>query len=167
MKRPLVAAVVLAALAGCTTTNPNVVNYYEAQQMSTVLDGVVVSTRPVVIEGSQSGLGAAAGGMVGAIAGSSAGHPYSNEAAIASVIGAVIGGMLGNAAERTGTREEAVELLVQLRNGERRAIVQAVVGEPLIVGDSVIIVTSGGRTRVTKAPAVVPTGVPPPATPQS
>jgi len=159
MKRLLVAAAVMAALAACTTTSPDVVTRYDAQRMSTVLDGVVLSTRPVVVEGSQSGIGAAAGGVTGAIAGSTVGGR--REGAVGGVLGAVVGGVVGNAVERFGTREEAVELLIQLKNGERRAIVQAKGGESINPGDSVVLVTTGGKVRVTKAP--VPTqGVPTP-----
>jgi outer membrane lipoprotein SlyB len=45
-----------------------------------------------------------------------------------------------------------VEILVQLKNGERRAIVQAKAAEVLVAGDPVIIVTTGSKVRVTKAP---------------
>ena len=48
------------------------------------------------------------------------------------------------------------EILVQLRNGDRRAIVQAKGSETLNPGDAVIIVTTGGKARVTRAPAVQP-----------
>ena len=112
------------------------------------------SVRPVVVEGSQSGIGAVSGGVVGGIAGSSVGG--SRESAAIGVIGAVAGGVIGNAMERAGTREAAVELLVQLRNGERRAIVQAQGKDQFLPGDAVILVTTGGKTRVTRAPAVVP-----------
>jgi outer membrane lipoprotein SlyB len=50
------------------------------------------------------------------------------------------------------TKEEAFEIIVQLRNGERRAIVQAKGNETLFAGDSVIIVTSGNKVRVARAP---------------
>ena len=78
--------------------------------------------------------------------------------AVVGVLGAVAGAVVGNAIERTGTREEAVEILLQLRNGERRAIVQAKGHETLNPGDAVIIVTTGGKTRVTRAPGVAPSG---------
>ncbi|MDQ6681608.1 MAG: hypothetical protein M3Y67_11700, partial [Pseudomonadota bacterium] len=74
---------------------------------------------------------------------------------VIGLLGAVVGGVLGNAAERAGTRENAVEILIQLRNGERRAIVQAQGGEVLAPGDAVVLVTSGGKTRVTRAPVVL------------
>ena len=153
MMRPiktLFAAAALATLAACSTTSPDVIQRGEAQRMSQVLDGTVLSVRPVVVEGSQSGVGGVAGGVVGGIAGSSVGGH--REAAVVGVLGAVAGAVIGNAVERMSTREEAVEVLVQLRNGERRAIVQARGNENFVVGEPVIIVTTGNKTRVTRAP---------------
>jgi len=68
----------------------------------------------------------------------------------------VVGGVIGNAVERASTREEAVELMVQLKNGERRAVVQAKGNETFAAGDQVILVTTGGKVRVARAPAVTP-----------
>jgi outer membrane lipoprotein SlyB len=113
-------------------------------------DATVLSVRPVVVEGSQSGVGGVAGGVVGGIAGASVGGH--RESAIVGVIGAVAGAVAGNAIERMSTREEAVEVLVQLRNGERRAIVQAKGNENFVSGEPVIIVTTGGKARVSRAP---------------
>lgn len=163
MKRLFAATAVLVALGACSTSSPDVISRGDAQRMSTVLDGVVLSTRPVVVEGSQSGVGATAGGITGAVAGASVGG--NRESVAVGVIGAVVGGVIGNAVERMGTREQAVEILVQLRSGERRAIVQAQAGEVFNPGDSVVIVTTGSRVRVTKAPAVQPS--PAPAAPRS
>jgi outer membrane lipoprotein SlyB len=156
MKRPVtataVAAGMLAILAACSTTSPDVISRNDAQHMSTVLDAVVLSTRPVVVEGTQSGIGATAGAVAGGVAGSSVGGR--REGLAVGVIGAVIGGVVGNVVERGTTREEAVEILVQLKNGERRAVVQARAGETFAPGDPVILVTTGGRARVTRAPVV-------------
>ena len=152
MKKLLVAAATLTLLAGCTTTSPDVISRNDAQRMSTVVDAVVLSTRPVVVDGTQSGIGAAVGSVAGGVAGSSVGG--SREAIVVGVLGAVVGGVIGNAVERNTTREDAVEILVQLKNGERRSVVQAKAGETLAVGDAVILVTTGGKVRVTKAPAV-------------
>lgn len=153
MKR-LFAAITVAALAACTTTSPDVVSKNEAQRLSTVQDGVILSTRQVVVEGQQSGIGATAGGIAGGVAGASVGGR--REGIVVGVIGAVVGGVVGNAVERLGTREEAVELLIQMKNGERRSIVQAKAGETLSPGDSVILITTGGKVRVTRAPVVTP-----------
>lgn len=154
MKRPLVVAIACTVLAACTTTSPDVISRYDAQRMSTVIDAVVLSARPVVVDGSQSGVGATAGGVVGGIAGASVGGR--RESMVVGVLGAVVGGVVGNAVERSSTREEAVEVLVQLKNGERRAIVQARAGEVLNPGDAVVIVTTGSKVRVTRAPVVTP-----------
>jgi len=153
MKNVLMAAIV-AALGACATSSPDVVQRGDAQSLSQVQDGTVLSIRPVTVDGSQSGAGAVAGGVIGGVAGSSVGG--SRESLAVGVLGAVLGGVIGNAAERAGTRENAVEMLIQLRNGERRAIVQAVGGETIAPGDAVVLVTTGGKTRVTRAPQPVP-----------
>jgi outer membrane lipoprotein SlyB len=159
MKSPLLPTVLAiafsAALAACSTTSPDVIQKGDAQRMSQIQDGTVLSVRPVVVEGSQSGVGAVTGGVVGGVAGSTVGGH--REGAVVGVLAAVAGAVVGNAVERMGTREEAVEILVQLRNGERRAIVQAKGNETLQPGDQVILVTTGGKTRVSRAPLVVPT----------
>lgn len=155
MKKVLL-AVVVAALAACSTTSPDVIQPGDAQRMSQVQDATVLSVRPVVVEGSQSGIGGASGAVIGGVAGSSVGGR--RESMAVGVLGAVAGAVVGNAIERSGTREQALEILVQLRNGERRAIVQAQGNEAFHPGDPVILVTTGGRTRVTRAPAVAPSG---------
>lgn len=147
----LTVGLALSALLGaCSTTSPDVIQRGDAQRMSQVQDATVLSVRPVTVEGKQSGIGGTAGGVVGAVAGSSVGGH--RESAVVGVIGAVAGAVLGNVIERSATREDAVEVLVQLRNGERRAIVQAKGNETLAAGDPVILVTTGGKTRVSRAP---------------
>lgn len=160
MKKTLLALAVIS-LAACSTTSPDVIQRGDAQRMSQVQDATVLSVRPVTVEGNQSGIGATAGGVAGAVAGSSVGGR--REAVVVGVLGAVAGAVVGNAVERAGTREDAVEILLQLRNGERKAIVQAKGNETLNPGDAVILVTTGGKTRVTRAPAVAPAGTPVPA----
>lgn len=151
MKTLLAAAMAAATLAACSTTSPDVIQREDAQRLSQVQDGTVLSVRPVVVEGNQSGIGAAAGGVAGGVAGSSVGGK--REQVVVGVLGALAGAVAGHAMERYGTREEAVEILVQLRNGERRSIVQAKGNETLQPGDAVILVTTGGKTRVSRAPA--------------
>jgi outer membrane lipoprotein SlyB len=147
----LAAALVLSA---CSTTSPDVVQRGDAQRLSQVQDATVLSSRPVTVDGSQSGIGGVAGGVTGAIAGSSVGGR--REGQVVGVIGAVAGAVIGNAIERSATKEDALEIIVQLRNGERRAIIQAKGAEAFNSGDPVVLVTTGGKTRVTRAPAVVP-----------
>jgi outer membrane lipoprotein SlyB len=149
------ATALAATLAGCATSSPDVISRNDAQRMSTVVDATVLAVRAVTVDGSQSGAGTVAGGVVGGIAGSSIGGR--REGAVGAVLGAVAGAVVGNALERAGTREESLEIMVQLRNGERRAIVQAKGSETFRPGDAVIIVTTGSKVRVSLAPMVSPT----------
>jgi outer membrane lipoprotein SlyB len=160
--RQVLSALAVAALAACTTSNPDVVRRYETQRLSQVYDATVLSVRPVTVEGSQTGLGAGAG--AGAVAGGVAGSTIGGhrDSIVGGVVGAVVGGVIGNAVERGATRENALEIVVQLRNGERRAIVQGMGGEPFAPGDPVVLVTTGGRTRISRAPQ--PGAYPAPAT---
>jgi len=151
MKNLLVLSLVVA-LGACSTSSPDVIQRGDAQRLSEVQDATVLSIRPVTVDGNQTGMGAAAGGVVGAIAGSSVGGQ--REGQIVGVLAGVAGAVVGNAIERMGTRDEAVEILLQLKSGERRAIVQAKGSEILLPGDPVILVTTGGKVRVTKAPVI-------------
>ena len=159
--RQLLTALAACALAACTTSNPDVVRRYETQRLSQVYDATVLSVRPVTVEGSQSGIGAGAGAVAGGVAGSTIGGH--RDSIVGGVLGAVVGGVIGNAVERGATRENAVEIVVQLRNGERRAVVQALGNETYAPGDPVVLVTTGGRTRIARAPQAG--GYPPPAYP--
>lgn len=147
----VVAVGMVVGLAGCASSSPDVIARGDAQRMAQVQDGVVLSIRTVTVDGNQSGAGAAVGGVVGAIGGYGA-SGVQREAQVLGVLAGVAGAAAGNAIERMATREEAVEILVQLKNGDRRAIVQAKGSETLSAGDAVIIVTTGSKVRVTKAP---------------
>ena len=151
MTKTLIAAAMAVALAACTTTSPDVVQRGDAQRLANVQDATVLSVRAVTVDGSQSGVGAATGGVLGGVAGSS--RSSGKEQAVIGIVGAVAGAVIGNAIERSATREDAVEILLQLRNGDRRAIVQAKAGENFMAGDPVVLVTTGGKSRVTRAPA--------------
>jgi len=153
MKRwTMMAALALAVtLSACSTSSPDVIQRGDAQRLSRVADGVVLSGRPVTVDGSQSGIGAAVGGVTGAVAGASRGGSSAESNVIGLLVG-VAGAAAGNAIERVATREDANELLIQLKGGERRAVVQSKGTEVLVPGDAVILVTTGGKVRVTKAP---------------
>jgi outer membrane lipoprotein SlyB len=163
MKKTLIVLASALALAACSTSSPDVVQRGDAQRMSQVQDATVLSVRPVTIDGSQGGAGGLTGGVLGGIAGSS--RSSGRESVAIGVVGAVAGAVIGNAVERAATKEDGLEILVQLRNGERRSVVQSKGNEALAAGDPVILVTTGGKTRVTRAPAVVPAGPAPIGTP--
>ncbi|MEP6506489.1 MAG: glycine zipper 2TM domain-containing protein [Betaproteobacteria bacterium] len=160
MLKKLVMVAALGTLAACQTANPDVVNRYDAQRMSSVQDATVLSLRPVTLQGRDSGVGTVGGAVIGGIAGSNVGGPRTG--GIVGIVGAIAGGLIGNAVERDATRENAVEILVQLKNGERRAVIQGLGAETFAVGDPVIMITTGGRVRVMRAPPVT-TGTATPA----
>jgi outer membrane lipoprotein SlyB len=136
-----------AVLAGCQTReSANVYSKHEAGREQLVRYATVDSVRKVVIQGSQSGVGAVAGGATGGIAGSTVGQGRGSAAA--AVIGGVAGGVLGNMGEEKLTRKDAFEIVVKLDSGELRAIVQEADVE-FQPGQRVKLVTSGGITRVT------------------
>ena len=149
---PIVA--IALALAACATSDPNVVPVYGAQRMSHVYDATVLSVRPVTIDGSQSGVGAGAGAIIGGIAGSTIGA--NSGAAIASMVGAVVGGVAGNAIERDSTKQNGVEIIVQMRDGQRRAVIQGVTSDAWAPGDPVIVIVTGGNARIARAPQAAP-----------
>lgn len=146
-----ISAVMVAFLAACASSSPDVIQRGDAQRLSQVQDGVVLTVRQVVVDGSQSGVGAAVGGVTGAVAGATRGGSNAESNVIGLLVG-VAGAVAGNTIERMATREEALEILIQLRSGERRAVVQAKGAEVLNPGDQVILITTGGKVRVAKAP---------------
>ena len=142
----------LGTLGACQTANPDAVSAYDAQRMSSVQDATVLSLRPVTLQGRDTGVGTVGGAVIGGIAGSNVGGPRTG--GIVGIVGAIAGGLIGNAVERDATQQQAVEILVQLKNGDRRAVIQGVGSETFAVGDPVIMITTGGRTRVMRAPPV-------------
>ena len=142
----LAALAASAALAGCATSKSgDVYSREEALREQTVRLATVESVRPVTIQGTRSGIGAAAGGVVGGVAGSTVGHGKGS--AIAGVLGAVGGGVAGQAVEEGTTRRPGVEITVRLQNGELRAVVQEQT-DKFVPGQKVRLLTSGGVTRV-------------------
>lgn len=142
----LAALAASAALVGCATSKSgDVYSRDEALREQTVRLATVESVRPVRIQGTRSGIGAAAGGVVGGVAGSTVGHGKGST--IAGVLGAVGGGVAGQALEEGATRKPGVEITVRLQNGELRAIVQEET-DKFVPGQKVRLLTSGGITRV-------------------
>jgi outer membrane lipoprotein SlyB len=108
----------------------------------------IEAIRSVKIEGTESGIGAAAGTVVGGVAGSNIGD--GKGAIVGSVLGAVVGGLAGAAAEEGATRQTGLEITVTLDGGRTIAIIQADKGEDFRVGDRVRILQSGGEARVSR-----------------
>ena len=147
MKTAILATTLAVALSGCfSRESADVYGKHEAGREQTVRMATVDSVRKVVLEGSRSGIGAAAGGAVGGISGSTVGQGKGSS--VASVLGAVGGGVAGSVLEEKVTRKDAFEITVRLDSGEMRAIVQEADVE-IKPGQRVRLLTSGGVTRVT------------------
>jgi outer membrane lipoprotein SlyB len=142
----LLVATACVVLAGCASSNSgDVYSRGETRREQTVRLATVESVRPVKIEGTRSGIGAAAGGVAGGVAGSAVGEGKSST--IAGVLGAVGGGIAGQAIEEGTTRRNGVEITVRLQSGELRAIVQEET-DKFVTGQKVRLVTLNGVTRV-------------------
>jgi len=139
---------VTLALAGCAGgLGPNTYSRGQVGQVGRVESGTIVEASPVLIEGTKSGVGTAAGAVIGGAAGQEIGQGDAARVA-GGVAGAVIGGVLGAAAEEGVTRQQGTRYLVQLdRNGEVITITQAD-PQPLPPGAQVWV-EYGPRTRVT------------------
>lgn len=135
-------------LSGCASSMSG--GAYERRQARTMQEvhaGTVESVRTVMIEGTKSGVGAAAGG----IAGSAIGHGGSSRSdigrTVGGVAGAVVGGVAGAAAEEGLTRQKGYEITVRLEGGRLVAITQAADDE-FRVGDRVHVISGPGAARV-------------------
>lgn len=138
-------------LGGCVVTHPDRVPVYQTQRLQTVQEATVLAVRPVMIDGQQSGGGSAIGAVVGGVAGSQIGG-Y-RDGFVGSIVGFVAGSLIGNAIERDATRSSGIELTLQMRNGDKRMIVQGQGAEVFQPGDAVTVVSDGYRARVSKSGA--------------
>lgn len=141
--------VVTAMLTGCASSKSGeVYSRDQARQAMTVQLGTVEFVKPVQVEGSQSGLGAAAGGIAGGVAGSTIGQGKGST--LASLGGAAFGALAGNLAEKKMSEVDGVEITVKLDDGKAIAVVQEN-DVMFAVGDRVRVLTGrDGTSRVVK-----------------
>lgn len=119
-------------------------------ETSTSYPGVIISARNVVVEDQEylqdNTLGIVGGGVGGALIGSQIGKGTGNT--VAAIGGALAGATAGAFAEKALKKQNAVEYIVALENGESKSVVQG--PEPtLAAGQKVwLIVSYQGRSRV-------------------
>jgi len=136
-------------LSGCASSLSG--SAYERRQGRTVQDvqlGTVEHVREVLIEGTKTGIGAAAGGLAGSVIGGGGSRRGSVGSAVGSIAGAVVGGVAGAAVEEGATKQKGLEITVRLESGRLIAITQAA-DETFNVGEKVRILSGQGVTRVT------------------
>lgn len=138
----------LLALAGCQSELRS--DYYRASSVGSVnraIKGKVVSLRPIRVT-DESGVGTASGAAVGAIAGANSSDNAAG-AAMLAVAGAVAGGVIGSIAEKSATRQEALEYVVESENGALLTLVQGGT-DRFSLGESVIVLY-GNPSRIIKS----------------
>lgn len=145
----VIAIVGSVVLSGCASSLSG--SAYERRQGRTVQDvqiGTVEHVREVLIEGTKTGIGAAAGAAAGSIIGGGGRSRGDIGSAVGGIAGAVIGGVAGAAIEEGATRQKGLEITVRLESGRMIAVTQAA-DETFNVGDRVRILSGQGVTRVT------------------
>jgi outer membrane lipoprotein SlyB len=126
----------------------NVYSRDQARKVQTPDSGTVTLVREVRIEGTKSAVGVIAGGILGAALGSTIGGGSGQ--VVATATGAVIGGLAGSAAEEGITRQNGLEITVELDSGESVVIVQAA-DDLFEVGDRVRVLRGpDGSARVVR-----------------
>lgn len=137
------AALVLAGCAG--SQSGSAYSRSQTRGEMNVRLGVVESVRTVAIEGTQSGVGALAGGAIGGIAGSNIGQGRGST--VGSILGAVAGGIAGQAIEERASKKDGLEITIKLDSGQIIAVTQEA-DEAFRPGDRVRVLSGSGATRV-------------------
>lgn len=151
LKKIIAAVVALTAclsLTGCPSSmSGGAYNRGQVREAQDVHLGYVENIRPVMIEGTQSGVGTMGGAALGGLAGSNIGK---GKGQIAGAIGgAVVGGLIGSAIEEDATHQPGLEITVRLDSGRLIAVTQAD-DEPFYRGDRVqVLIGYDGTARVT------------------
>ncbi len=143
----LIAAIAVLA-TGCQTTSQGSRTYTrgEAQKPLQVTYGTVMSVAEVTIETEETGAGTLVGAVVGGIVGSTIGGGDGRKLATAG--GVLVGSAAGSATEKGMGKKPALEIEVELENGEIMVVVQEK-DDVFHPGDRVrVIETSYGRMRV-------------------
>lgn len=129
-----------------------------AQTVQQVTRGVVLQLRDVKVQPSQQAgyIGTSAGAALGGLIGVALGNNSSSAArGVLGILGATLGGVGGQAAAEHMGSGNAVEILVETQgqyNGTQViAIVQPLPAPDVFVGQAVLVLNEGGKSRVIPA----------------
>lgn len=136
-------------VTGCATSlEGGVYSRDEARKTQSVEYGVINEVRAVVIEGTQTGAGAAVGGAVGAIGGTGV-SGVDRESRVASVLLGTVGAVVGNKAEEAMTRAQGLEMVITLDSGRTLSLVQEVESvDQFAPGQRIKLIGTGSASRV-------------------
>jgi outer membrane lipoprotein SlyB len=149
----LLALSALLVSSGCApAVAPRTYSAYDAGRPMSVRYGVVDSVRAVKIQTPPTGAGAAVGSTVGAIAGAAAGSNnsfyYNSGSWWGALAGALLGGLVGSAIEAGASKQDGLELKVQMNDGETLVVVQDA-QEAFKAGDVVeLVIAPDGSARL-------------------
>ena len=150
IKHAAVCMLALAMLsAGCTTYSGNTYSGSQVRSAQTVQYGTVVSVQPVTLEEDRPAvLGTVGGGVVGGVLGNMVGGGRGKT--LATIAGAALGAAGGYAGEKALTKQNGLEITVELENGQQLSIVQAA-DQQFSPGERVRVLRgSDGSARVTR-----------------
>ena len=143
---PCGTVLVLGLLMGACTTNisPDTYSVDSVGSVTRSVPGVIVSSRPVNVEGTQK-IGGVTGAVAGGVAGSAIGGG-DRAHALGAIGAAVIGALAGSAIEKGITNQTGIEYVVKTDNGELLTLVQGP-SPAFSVGQKVMILY-GKRARI-------------------
>lgn len=146
---PVLGLVALLGVSACAPRNTNT-TYTGADigRSAQVSYGVIVSMRPVTIQGGQTGVGTFGGAAAGATAGSFIGGDPRMRI-LGAIGGAIVGGLAGSAAEGSLSTGQAMEFIIREDNGQTVSVVQT--NEESFQPNERIVLTRGARTRIARA----------------
>lgn len=150
IKHVAVCMLALAMLsAGCTNYSGNTYSGNQVRSAQTVQYGTVVSVQPVTLEEDRPAvLGTVGGGVVGGVLGNMVGGGRGKT--LATIAGAALGAAGGYAGEKALTKQNGLEITVELENGQQLSIVQAA-DQQFSPGERVRVLRgSDGSARVTR-----------------
>ncbi|WP_455783857.1 glycine zipper 2TM domain-containing protein [Bilophila wadsworthia] len=150
IKHVAVCMLALAMLsAGCTNYSGKTYSCSQVRSAQTVQYGTVVSVQPVTLEEDRPAvLGTVGGGVVGGVLGNMVGGGRGKT--LATIAGAALGAAGGYAGEKALTKQNGLEITVELENGQQLSIVQAA-DQQFSPGERVRVLRgSDGSARVTR-----------------
>ena len=140
-------------LGGCASQTGGAYTSSQTRQASVVYMGTITHLNPAYIDNNPTGAGALGGAVVGGVVGSAVGSPTWSRAGrmLTTLGGAVIGAIAGTGVEKTLNSKDALEITVNLDDGQTLSVVQELGSEErsFAVGDRVRVLRgSGDSARV-------------------
>jgi len=145
--------VAILLLASCASQTGSSYTSGQTRQASEVYMGTITHLDAAYIDNNPTGVGTLGGAVVGGVVGSAAGSPRWNYTGrtLMTLGGAVIGALAGTGVEKALNSKDALDITVNLDNGQTLSIVQELGNEErsFAVGDRVRVLRgSGDSARV-------------------